>query len=200
MRIKNENDLTECVEHYGILRFWDETRLAASTLSDISFMKLWNVRERAVNSERVAYGKFVLKKAAFVALDVLPYLVSLRRNGYDFDSLCDEGLAPNREAIVMNADGDKPTPSYALGGALGIKGYDTAVASLQNKTYLALTFKKSSMGTALLCRPEDIWGADFVRSKYDLTPEQCAQKILERCKGLEDFTEKELKKILSPAV
>ena len=87
MRIKNENDLTECVEHYGILRFWDETRLAASTLSDISFMKLWNVRERAVNSERVAYGKFVLKKAAFVALDVLPYLVSLRRNGYDFDEI-----------------------------------------------------------------------------------------------------------------
>ena len=141
------------------------------------------MREQAVNSLKIAYGRFVNKKATFVSLEVLPYLCALRRDGYDFDSLEDEGKAPNRESLIMHAVGDKPAPSYALNKSLGIKGFDGAVASLQNKTYLCLTFAKSSMGTALLNRPEDVFGYDFVRAKYALSARENADEIRARRKS-----------------
>ncbi len=200
-KIRSTEDLIAAVNAYGILQFWSEEHLSAWTLSGVNFNALWSIREDTVNSLKVAYGRFVGKKATFVALDVFPYLVSLRRNGYDFDSLSDEGLAPNRECLIMNAVGTASVPSYALGKSLGIKGFDAASASLQNKTYLALTFKKSAMGTALLSMPETLFGSDTVRSAYSLSPDECAAKIKSRAAdGLSVFDDAEINKILSPAV
>lgn len=200
-KIHDLDELVARVDECGILRFWTESDLSVWTLSGIGFNAMWELREQAVNSKRVAYGKFAQKKATFVSLDILPYLCALRRDGYDFDSLSDEGRAPNRETLIMNAVGAEQVPSYALGQSLGIKGYDAAVTSLQNKTYLCLQFKKSAMGTALLCRPEDVFGYDFVRSKYDLSPAECAEYIKSHAAvGLSAFDEKELKKLLSAAV
>ncbi len=199
-KITTLDGLIEAVEKYGMLMFWDEERLSAWTLSGINFNAMWSLREQAVNSKRVIYGKYALKKATFVSKSAFPYLAALRRDGYDFDSLSDEGRVPNREALVMNAVGNTRAPSYKLGQSLGIKGFDAAVTSLQYKTYLCLQFKKSYMGTALLCRPEDEFGYDYVRSAYSLTQEQCVQKIKELCPGLSAFNEAELKKLLAPAV
>ncbi|MCH5163140.1 MAG: hypothetical protein J1G38_06600 [Clostridiales bacterium] len=200
-KIHSQEDLLAAVEEYGILQFWSEERLSAWTLSGVNFNTLWSIRENLVNSKAVVYGKYADKKATFVSRDVFPYLAALRRDGYDFDSLSDEGLAPNRETLIMNAVGDGTEPSYALGKSLGIKGFDAASTSLQNKTYLCLTFKKSMMGTALLSKPETIFGYDYVRSKYNLSPEECAKEIKRRAaKGLTAFDEKTLNKLLSPAV
>ncbi len=199
-RIKSEQDIIDLTDEYGILPFWSEEGFSAWKFSDVNFNSLWYLREKAVNSKQLVYGRFVNKKATFVSLKVLPHLCALRRDGYDFDSLADEGKAPRREIQVMNAVGSEPTPSYALGKSLGMKGFDGTVASLQNKTYLCLSFKKSYMGTALLCRPEDMFGYDFVRSAYALSAEENAQEILRLAKGLNEFTEKERIKILSIAV
>ncbi len=201
IRIKNDDDFFAAVDEYGILPFWDENGFSAWQLSDVNFMKLWYMRERVVNSKKVAYGKFVRKKSTFVRLDLLPALCALRRDGYDFDSLCDEGRAPNREKIIMDAidAATEPAPQYALGKSIGVKGYDTCVTSLQNKTYLCVTFKHSSMGTALLARPETVFGYDFVRSAYSKSLEENAA-LLSGAKGLLSFTEPEIKKILSPAI
>ncbi len=200
-RINTVDDLIAAVDEYGILPFWSDDGFSAWGMSAINFNSLWYVREQAVNSLKIAYGRFVNKKATFVSLEVLPYLCALRRDGYDFDSLEDEGKAPNRESLIMHAVGDKPAPSYALNKSLGIKGFDGAVASLQNKTYLCLTFAKSSMGTALLNRPEDVFGYDFVRTKYALSAQENADEISARAaKALKEFSEKERAKILSPAV
>ena len=199
-RISSVQDIIDCVNYYGILPFWNESGFSASQLSDVSFMKLWNMREKAINSGEIAYGKFVGKKATFVSLAAFPHLVSLRRDGYDFDSLVDEGRAPRREIDVMNAVGDKPTPSYALSKSLDIKGFDGVVTSLQNKTFLCLNFKKSYMGTALLCRPEDVFGYDYVRSAYDLSAEENADVLVRTCPGLAELDEKLRAKSLLPAV
>ena len=199
-RISSVQDIIDCVNYYGILPFWSEDSFSAWQLSDVSFMKLWNLREKAVNSLQVAYGKFVGKKATFVSLAAFPHLASLRRDGYDFDSLTDEGRAPRREIDVMTAVGSEPTPSYALSKSLGIKGFDGVVTSLQNKTYLCLHFKHSYMGTALLSRPEDIFGYDFVRSAYYLSVEQNAQILLDTCPGLHELDEKLRDKSLLSAI
>lgn len=201
VRINSDDDLLAAIDEYGILPFWDENGFSAWQLCDVNFMKLWYMRERVVNTKKIAYGKFVHKKATFVRLDLLPALCALRRDGYDFDSLCDEGRVPNREKIVMDAvdASSEPAPSYQLSKSIGIKGYDTCVTSLQNKTYLCVTFKHSYMGSALLSRPETLFGYDFVRSAYDKTNEQNAA-VLANTKGLQQFTDEEVKKILTPAV
>lgn len=199
-KIYTAEDLINTVNEYGILPFWTDEGFSAWAMSGINFNAFWSVREQVVNTNKIVYGKFVNKKATFVSLAVFPYLASLRRDGYDFDSLTDEGRAPRREIDIMNAIGDKPTPSYSLGKSLEMKGFDGAVTSLQNKTYLCLNFKKSAMGTALLCRPEDVFGYDYVRSKYSLTPQENADELLRIAKGLQEFDEKTRTKILSAAV
>ncbi|MBD5131366.1 MAG: hypothetical protein HDT28_02050 [Clostridiales bacterium] len=199
IRITDEESLIAAVNEYGMLYFWDENGLSASSLSDVNFMKLWYLRERAVNSHKIVYGKYVNKKATFVSLEVFPYLAALRRDGYDFDSLTDEGRAPRREIEVMNAI-EIETPSYELGKRLEMKGYDGVVASLQNKTYLCTTFKKSAMGSAMLSRPEDIFGYDFVRSAYSLSPQENIEKLESLVKGLQHFDEKTRNKLLSIAI
>ena len=201
IRIKSDEDLLAAVNEYGILPFWDENGFSSWQMSDVSFMKLWYMRERVVNSKKIAYGKFVHKKSTFVRLDLLPALCALRRDGYDFDSLCDEGRVSNREKAIMDAvdAASEPAPSYALNKSMGIKGFDTCVTALQNKTYLCVTFKHSNMGSALLSRPETLFGYDFVRSAYSKTNEQNAA-VLAATKGLKQFTDEEIKKILTPTV
>lgn len=199
-RIFSVDDIIDAVNEYGILPFWTEDGFSASQMSGVNFLKLWNLREQAINSQKIAYGKFVNKKATFVSLAAFPHLCALRRDGYDFDSLSDEGRAPRREIDLMNAVGDRPTRSYQLKQSLGMKGFDGVITSLQNKTYLCLTFQKSYMGTAMLSRPEDVFGYDYVRSAYDMSVEQNAQKLTELCKGLNEFDQKTRDKILSPAV
>ncbi|MBO4914391.1 MAG: hypothetical protein J5449_04215, partial [Oscillospiraceae bacterium] len=51
----------------------------------------WEWRELIARSRCVAYGKFFGRKAGFISLEWLPRFVNARRDGYDFDSLCDEG-------------------------------------------------------------------------------------------------------------
>ena len=200
-KIYCEEDLISVVNEYGIINFWDENRLSTWTLSGVNFNTLWSIRENAVNSKKVVYGKFLCKKATFVSLELFPALCALRRDGYDFDSLSDEGLVPHREALVMGAvnAAHEPVPSYALGKSLSMKGYDAVVTSLQNKTYLCLSFKKSMMGTALLSAPEDMFGYDYVRSAYNDSAERNIQK-LKSAKGLQIFTDSELTKILNKAI
>ena len=199
-KIHTAEDLIAAVNEYGVLPFWTDEGFSAWQMSGVNFNAFWTLREQAINTNEFVYGKFVNKKATFVSKEVFPYLAALRRDGYDFDSLTDEGKAPRREVEIMNAVGDKPTPSYTLGKSLQMKGFDGAVTSLQNKTYLCLNFKKSAMGTALLCRPEDVFGYDYVRGKYSLTPQENAAELLRLAKGLYEFYKKTRDKILSPAI
>ena len=199
-KIHTAEDLIAAVNEYGVLPFWTDEGFSAWQMSGVNFNAFWTLREQAINTNEFVYGKFVNKKATFVSKEVFPYLAALRRDGYDFDSLTDEGKAPRREVEIMNAVGDKPTPSYTLGKSLQMKGFDGAVTSLQNKTYLCLNFKKSAMGTALLCRPEDVFGYDYVRGKYSLTPQENAAELSRLAKGLYEFDKKTRDKILSPAI
>ena len=52
----------------------------------------WEWRCLIARSGQVAYGKFFGKKAGFVSREWFPHFANWRRDGYDFDSLWDEGL------------------------------------------------------------------------------------------------------------
>ena len=62
----------------------------------------WEWREIIARRVEVAYGKFFDKKAGFISKEWLPYFANYRRDGYDFDSLWEDGKASRRQKKIMD--------------------------------------------------------------------------------------------------
>ncbi|MCR4671147.1 MAG: hypothetical protein K5643_08150 [Saccharofermentans sp.] len=62
----------------------------------------WEWRMILARTGKVAYGKFFSNKAGFISKKWFPYFANYRRNGYDFDSLYEEGKAGYREKLLMD--------------------------------------------------------------------------------------------------
>ena len=62
----------------------------------------WQWREVIARSGKIAYGKFFNKKAGFISMKWLPTFVNYRRDGYDFDSLWEDGKASLRAKKIMD--------------------------------------------------------------------------------------------------
>ena len=104
-RIKNIDELTAFVESVGFIPlfandiegFSVEEHCAAQSWWTGAVDDPWEMRELAASQHRLAYGKFFDGKAGFISLEFLPEFVNFRRDGYDFDSLWDEGKAKLRQ-------------------------------------------------------------------------------------------------------
>ena len=107
---KNEVDGFSAEEHVSPDYWW----------TGITEEDPWEWREIIARSGEVAYGKFFDKKAGFISLDWLPYFVNFRRDGYDFDSRWEDGLANRREKSVIDLvtgrddDGDMIFPDIRI--------------------------------------------------------------------------------------
>jgi hypothetical protein len=169
----------------------------------------WEWREIIAASTQVAYGKFFGNKAGFISLEWLPYFVNCRRNGYDFDSRYQDGLASRREKKIMDffigedEDGDpvykderilstelKKRAGFGKGGE---KNYPGIVTGLQMQTYLVITdFKRRKnkrgdeygMPVSIMLPPESIWGYDKVTAAYSEKPEESWKRIFEHVKEM----------------
>lgn len=158
----------------------------------------WEWREIIARSRAVAYGKFFGGKAGFISLAWLPYFANCRRDGYDFDSLYDEGLANARGKRIMDvfSDGDggwrdEPILSTELKklagfGKDGAKNFPGVMTELQMRLYLVVAdFKRRrnkrggeyGMPVSILLPPEAVWGYDAVTAAYDEPPEESARRI-----------------------
>ncbi|MBO4635942.1 MAG: hypothetical protein J5685_02235 [Clostridiales bacterium] len=62
----------------------------------------WEWRVTLTRTGKVAYGKLFGKKAGFVSKKWFPYLANFRRDGYDFDSLYEDGKAGYKEKLIMD--------------------------------------------------------------------------------------------------
>ena len=167
----------------------------------------WEWREIIARSHQVAYGKFFDKKAGFISLDWLPYFVNFRRDGYDFDSRWEDGLANRREKSVIDLvtgrddDGDMIFPDIRIlstdlkkkagFGKEGEKNYPGIVTGLQMQTYLVITDfirrrnKKGAeygMPVSILQPPETRWGYENVTKAYDEKPVESWERIVDRVK------------------
>ncbi len=175
----------------------------------------WEWREIIASSHQVAYGKFFDQKAGFISLAWLPYFVNFRRDGYDFDSRWEDGLANRREKKIMDLltgrdeDGDvifqtdqilstelKKKAGFGKGGE---KNFPGIVTGLQMQTYLVITdFHRRvnkrgdeyGMPVSVLLPPEAIWGYETVTSAYTESPadswDRIAKRILEQFPGADD--------------
>ena len=178
----------------------------------------WEWREIIAASHEVAYGKFFGGKAGFISKEWLPYFANYRRNGYDFDSRYEDGLATYREKVIMDyyigedGEGDMLWKQDAIlstelkkmagFGKGGLKNYPGIITGLQMQLYLVITDfqrrknKKGAeycMSVSVMFPPETIWGYDLVTSTYSEEPAESWQRIVDHVKKLyPDSTESAL--------
>ena len=145
----------------------------------------WMWRHILASHPEIAYGKFFGKKAGFIHKDWFPVFASYRRNGYDFDALCDDELAPYKwknamELFFLNeAIKGKVLPASEVPD-------ETVKTDLQMRTYLiTMNFaqkqtkrgKPYGMPCSQLATPETKWGYGFVTSQYSSSAEACWERI-----------------------
>ncbi len=159
----------------------------------------WEWRAVIARSQRLAYGKFFGKKAGFISLTWLPYFVNLRRDGYDFDSLFEEGIARQREKRLMDLFTQQSElfsfemKEQAGFGKGGEKNFSGILTDLQMQTYLVVKDfrqrvskkgKPYGMSVAVYTPPEMLWGYETVTAAYGESPEASGKRIRARVQEL----------------
>ena len=153
----------------------------------------WEWKGPAVQEGGLLYGKLFAGKAGFVSREWIPDLVNWRRNGYDFDARCDDGLVSYKDIGVyetIEREGSllstslKAKCNYRRGGNTG---FDTVITRLQMQTYVCVedfgyridkNGNEYGWGVARYGLLENIYGRDYIRSAYDRDPEESGEKIL----------------------
>ena len=167
----------------------------------------WEWRMSLAASGEVAYGRFYGGKAGFVSKQWLPRFVNMRRDGYDFDSKADEGLANRRQMLIMKQFDTRPAlPTYELKqlagfGKGGEKNFEGTLHALEHGCYLVIsefTHKINKKGEpygwsiAVMSPPENVFGYDYVRSAYSESPSESARIITEHISKLFSGAEREI--------
>ena len=152
----------------------------------------WEWRQTIARSGRVAYGKFFGKKAGFISKAWFPDFANWRRDGYDFDSRWDDGLATARQKKIM----DRFTQTDALlsyelkeqagFGKGGEKNFEGTVTDLQMGSYLVIRDFRQKLNKkgqpygwprAEYTTPEALWGTECITAAYATDPAQSRAKV-----------------------
>lgn len=169
----------------------------------------WSWREVLAPHPEIAYGKFFNKKAGFIHKDWFPVFASYRRNGYDFDALCDDELAPYKWKNAMeqffldeNMSGKvlpaSSIPQEAVKADLQMRTYLITISFAQKRTKKGKPF---GLACGQLSTPETKWGYEFVTSQYSVPCESCLEKIMAHTIALYPSAEqKALQSLLSVRV
>ena len=206
--LRKADDLLELLRHIGFLPLFaggiagfsvEERTIASSWWSGDIQSDPWEWRIALAGHPEVAYGKFFDKKAGFIHRDFFPMFANYRRNGYDFDSLFDEGLVPHRAKRIMdvfeqiNEAGGNEIMSNELKEKAGFnkeggeKNFEGVLTELQMQTYLIVSDfrqRKNKNGEefgwhiGVMKMPETKWGYDFISSQYNEEPSDSWQKIV----------------------
>ncbi len=142
---------------------------------------------------------FFEKRAGFVCLEWLPDFANYRRDGYDFDARCDDGLVFYKDKNLydtVDKSGSILTPvlkntcNYRKGGN---KGFETIITRLQMQTYITIAdfeYRKDKYGrqygwgVARYATPEYLLGTEVVQSAYSRSPKESKERILIHLRNL----------------
>ncbi|HHV12780.1 MAG TPA: hypothetical protein GXX75_21130 [Clostridiales bacterium] len=202
-RIKTSGELSGYINKVGFLPLFknsvqgfsvEEITGINSWWSDKPEEDPWAWREVIAAEGRIAYGKLFGNRAGFVSREWYPYLAAFRRDGYDFDSRYEDGLASYRAKRIMEVlELRDEMPSNELKTAAGFgkggeKGFEGTMALLQMQTYITVkgfhrkrNKKNEEYGwpVANYTLSENLFGRDYVRSAYDLNTLQAKDKIVD---------------------
>ena len=160
----------------------------------------WSWRQQLSRRPEILYGKFFDRKAGFVSADWFPVFANYRRDGWDFDALRDEGLAPHRAAKLMEPflEDGQPTDAEYLSCVLkdragfgkgGEKNYEGVLTDLQMQSYLFLADFRRRVNRAgvpygwhlaVVAAPESKLGYDRIAAAYAEAPARSWERITEQ--------------------
>lgn len=153
----------------------------------------WDWRGIVAGEGNIAYGKVFQNKAGFISKEWYPYFASYRRDGYDFDSRYEDGLASKKAKNIIDLlSVNGSMMSYEIKNSAGFgkegeKGFDGVMAVLQMQTYITVRgFKRKinkkgeeyGWAVGLYSLSEDLFGKDYVRSAYKIPADECRDKII----------------------
>lgn len=213
------DDLLSAVEEYGFLPFFKNSIQGFSIEEmcppELWFTDLdgpWEWKGPIAKSGKCIYGKFFRGKAGFISKDWIPDFANFRRDGYDFDARCDDGLVFYKdkdlfetifEREVILSKELKEIHNYVKGGN---KGFDTVITRLQMQSYVCIADfvymqdkfgKPYGWGVAQYTTPEYFFGYDYITSAYKTDPAESKNKITDHLKMLlSAVTDKEIEKII----
>lgn len=175
----------------------------------------WIWRAVIARNKDIVYGKFFDKKAGFISRQWFPVFANYRRDGYDFDSLYEDGKASLRQKKIMEHFIDMQIDNEIFSNELkkksgfgkgGEKGFDGTITSLMMQMYLCnCDFRKRrnkngdeyGWDVAVYSSPEHIYGYDYVTSEYSRNPKESWQQIVNHMHDIYPIaTDKQLKKVL----
>lgn len=207
-RLRSAQELEAAVIEAGFLPLFggaipgfsvEERTFAPDWWSEDPARDPWLWRQILARRGNVAYGKFFGGRAGFIAPEYLPLFANVRRDGYDFDALWEDGKARHRAKKIMDLfGGGEELFSFEIKrlagfGAEGEKNFDGAVTALQMQTYLVIrdfrcrTNKRGApygWPIAVYCTPESIWGYDAVTAAYGQAPDESRGLLRRRLRQL----------------
>ena len=213
--IKNKEQLEKLISETGFLPFF-KNDIEGFSIEECCAPELWFSEDKdgpwewkgpIARAGNCAYGKFFGKKAGFISLEHLPHFINYRRDGYDFDARCDDGLSNYKDELVFAAiekAGEITSKELKAGCNFsngGIKGFDTVITRLQMQTYVCIGDfpyetdkfgKPYGWGIAEYTTFEKMFGKDLVTSAYRFDPMESKRKTGEYLKGLLIGTNAEL--------
>ena len=217
--IRTKQDLIDAVARFGIVPLFKNHIQGFSVAEHVapgawfdSDEGVWEWKGPVIRETGCAYGKFFEKKAAFVSYDVFLDLANYRRNGYDFDSRFDEGLARRSDRELYDlVERNGPILSKRLKGLGyygkdGRKDFDACMLRLQEQCYVVTSDfvyeldrrgNPYGWGVAEYATAEQHLGPEFRKQVYRREPEESYQRLIERLKALNPYAdEKALKRFL----
>ena len=225
-RLKTAADAKELILKVGFLPLFEngaagfsaEERVTASSWwTDDPETDPWSWRVILAGDPEIAYGKFFDKKAGFISREWFPVFANYRRDGYDFDALWEDGLAPYRQKKIMDvflpdermagiellSPDIKETAGFGKGGE---KNFEGVLTELQMRCYLIMSDfrqRRNKKGEpygwhiAAFETPETKWGYAHVTGGYREDPEASFERILSRARAhFPEADEAKLKKAL----
>lgn len=195
-RIKNAEELIAFIDEVGLLPLFETGIPGFSAEEHVCSEDWWTGdpahdpwewREQIAESGRAVYGRFFDKKAGFVSLKLFPAFMNVRRDGYPFDALWDDGKASFREKKIMDCfPPGKSMFSTELKIAAGFgkggeRNFSGTVAALMHKTYLCVACYRRRTNRqgfpygwpiGVYATPETLFGEAFLEPGYAHEPEE----------------------------
>ncbi len=220
--IHSADDLHKMIDKYGFLPLFknsipgfsvEEYTVSEDWWSGDPVKDPWEWRKVIANTGKIAYGKFFDKKAGYISEKWIPTFANVRRNGYDFDAWWEDGKASLRQMKIMKLFDEKDEmmsadvkqqAGFVKGGE---KNFEGVITSLQMNFYLCIcdfqckinrNMEPYGWPVSVYCKPEHLWGREWVTSAYGEKVSVSATKIANRLKEIfPSVTEKEIDRIIN---
>ena len=206
--IHTKQDVIDAIDYFGFLPFFsgevEGFSIEEHCDPSVYFSDqpgVWEWKGPIIQETRAAYGKFFGKKAGYIKKEWFYDFANYRRDGYDFDSRFEDGLAAYDDQYLYNLVASRHSilskDLKAIGGYVKPKtktpdsweprkGFDTRITKLQMQCYVVTSDFEYEVdkngnfygwGIARYAIPEEFYGKKWIDRVYKRTPQESYRRI-----------------------